>query len=115
VETATQALKLAEARLDQARIKAPMSGQILQIVTHRGEAIGGRPIMKLGNTDSMIAIAEVYETDVRFVKPGQKATVSSKALADSITGKVERVGSLIHNPTCSGSTQPRRRTRASSK
>ena len=96
VQTATQALKLAEARLDLTRLKAPMGGEILQIVTYPGEAIGNAPIMKLGNTDSMVAIAEVYETDVRFVKVGQKATVTSKALGDPITGTVERVGSLIH-------------------
>ena len=73
-----------------------MSGEVLQVVAYPGEAIGNGPILKLGNTDSMVAIAEVYETDVRFVKVGQKATITSKALGEPITGKVERVGSLIH-------------------
>jgi HlyD family secretion protein len=43
-----------------------------------------------------VAIAEVYETDVRFVREGQKATVNSGALAAPVTGRVERVGRLIN-------------------
>jgi HlyD family secretion protein len=95
VQTLAQAVKLADARVDLTRIKAPMNGEILQIITQPGEAIAG-PLLKMGNTDSMVAIAEVYETDVRFVRIGQKATVTSRALGAPITGTGERVGSLIH-------------------
>lgn len=95
VQTLTQALRLAEARLALTEIRAPLDGEILQIVTHPGEVIGNAPILRMGNTDQMVAIAEVYETDVRFVREGQKATVNSEALAGPVTGRVERVGRLI--------------------
>ena len=39
----------------------------------------------------MYAIAEVYETDIRWVKVGQKARVTSDALAKPITGTVTRI------------------------
>jgi HlyD family secretion protein len=96
VQTLRQALRVAEARLDLARIRAPITGEILGIVAHPGEAIGGLPILKIGNTASMVAIAEVYETDVRLVRVGQRATVSSRALGEAIPGRVERIGTLIH-------------------
>jgi len=102
VESLTRALKLAEARLDLARVKAPTSGEVLEIVTHPGEAIQGAPILKMGDTASMVTVAEVYETDVRFVRVGQKATITSRALAQPITGKVERIGTLIHKSNLLG-------------
>ena len=39
----------------------------------------------------MYAIAEVYETDVRNVRKGMKARVTSSALAGPLSGTVERV------------------------
>ena len=46
-------------------------------------------ILELGRVDRMFAIAEVYETDIRHVKVGQKAHISSAALAEPLTGRVE--------------------------
>jgi HlyD family secretion protein len=46
-------------------------------------------------TDEMLAVAEIYETDIGRVQVGQRATVSSPALADPLVGKVERIGRKI--------------------
>ena len=96
VQSLTAALALAEARLDLARVRAPINGEILAVLTHPGEAIRNEPIVKMGDTSSMVTIAEVYETDVRFVRAGQKATITSRALSQPLTGHVERVGTMIH-------------------
>jgi HlyD family secretion protein len=96
VGSLTEALKVAEARRDRAVIRAPVPGQILKILTHAGEAAGREPLLKMGDTHAMYAVAEVYETDVRFVRPGQKATATSKAFPDTLTGEVERVSVLVH-------------------
>ena len=96
VQSLTASLRLAEARLDHARVRAPISGEVLEIVTHPGEAIRNEPILKMGDTTSMVTVAEVYETDVRFVRAGQKATITSRALSQPLTGHVERVGTIIH-------------------
>lgn len=95
VETLTDALKLADARLEMTRIRAPLSGEILELVTHAGEAIGAAPILRMGNTDTMVVVADVYETDVPLVRVGQKATVSSRTIGQPIVGQVERISRLI--------------------
>jgi len=43
----------------------------------------------------MYVVAEVHETDVRFVRTGQLAKVASPALAEVLEGVVEHVGRLI--------------------
>ena len=95
VESLVQALKLAEARSQRTIIKAPFTGEVLEILAREGESVGSQAILKLGSTASMFAIAEVYETDVGRVAPGQRATVISRAFPERLTGTVERVGTLV--------------------
>src|SRR5207302_6895363 len=84
-----------EARVRLTVIRAPRDGQILKIRTRPGEATGIRPILRMGNTDAMQAVAEVYYTDVRFVRVGQKARIISPALPGPVTGTVVYVGNLV--------------------
>ena len=98
VDSAAQNLALAEARLDQALIRAPKAGQVLQLYAEPGEAVTtSAPILALGDTDQMYVVAEVYETDVTLVEPGQRATIISRngAFDQALTGTVERVGLQI--------------------
>jgi HlyD family secretion protein len=95
VASLAKSLVLAEERLKLSVLKAPGPGEILQIRTHPGEAVGTRPILRMGRTDAMFAVAEVYYTDIRFVHVGQNATITSLALPESLQGTVVRVGSLI--------------------
>ena len=88
-------LALAQAELEQTIIRAPFDGVVLKILTRPGERIDTQPILKLGNIDQMYAVAEVYETDIRFVRPGMKAVITSPALKDPITGRVDHLSSLI--------------------
>ena len=98
VDSAAQNLALAEARLDQALIRAPKAGQVLQLYAEPGEAVTtSAPILALGDTAQMYVVAEVYETDVTLVEPGQRATITSRngAFEQALTGTVERVGLQI--------------------
>ena len=98
VESAAQNLALAEARLAQTIIRAPRAGQILQLYTEPGEAVTtNAPILALGDTQQMYVVAEVYETDVSLVEPGQRATITSRngAFSEVLTGTVEQVGLQI--------------------
>jgi HlyD family secretion protein len=88
-------VKLAETRVAKSIIHAPISGQVLNIVTRPGESIGNNPILKLADVSTMEASAEVYETDVHLIKPGQKATVTARALPQPLTGKVAGVGRFV--------------------
>jgi len=98
VESAAQNLALAEARLAQTIVRAPRAGQILQIYTEPGEAVTtNAPMLALGDTQQMYVVAEVYETDVSLVEPGQRATITSRngAFSEVLTGTVEQVGLQI--------------------
>jgi ABC exporter membrane fusion protein, DevB family len=89
-------LELAEARLERTLIRAPRAGQVLKIRTRPGEVIAADTgILELGNTDQMMVVAEVYETDILRVRPGQRATISNRALPETLQGRVERVGLQI--------------------
>ena len=59
------------------------------------ESVEQKPILKMGDTSVMYALAEVYETDVLWVRPGQQARVTSSALPQALTGTVERIGRMI--------------------
>ena len=81
-----------DARLEMSYIRAPQRGQVLNIVTHPGEKVGIDGVLELGETDKMTVVAEVYETDVHRLAAGQKAIISTPALAEPVAGKVVEVG-----------------------
>ena len=81
----------AQAELERAYLRAPFAGRVLDIHTKAGELAGAAGVLDIGRVQQMFAIAEVYETDIRHVKVGQKARVSSEALARPLTGTVTRI------------------------
>jgi HlyD family secretion protein len=85
----------AQVELDLASVRAPISGQVLDIHTRPGEKVEPDGIVELGQTDQMYAVAEVYETDIGRVHVGQRASISSRALPKPVEGTVERIGLKI--------------------
>jgi len=85
-------LGVSEARLEMSVLRAPQRGQVLKIYAYPGEKVGPDGVLELGETDKMTVVAEVYETDVHRVAPGQVATISSPALQQPAKGKVVKVG-----------------------
>ncbi len=87
-----------EAELEDYYVRVPVAGQILKINTHIGEQVNtSQGIVELGQTDQMVAIAEVYETDVGLVQPGQRATIISEhgGFDGAIHGTIAHVGMQI--------------------
>lgn len=80
-----------QAELDRAYLRAPFAGRVLDVHVKAGELAGAMGVLEIGRVQQMYAIAEVYETDIRHVKVGQKARVKSDALARPITGTVTRI------------------------
>ena len=65
---------------------------VLHILKHEGEGVGaGNGLMELGQVARMEALAEVFETSIRYVKAGQRATFESPALAHPVKGRVLRI------------------------
>jgi HlyD family secretion protein len=92
VDSAIAALNRAKTDLEQAYVRAPIASQVLKIQTRSGEKIGDEGIVELAQTDSMIAIAEVYQSDIAQVKLGQPAEITGQAFEGIVRGKVYQVG-----------------------
>mgnify|MGYP002777190393 CR=1 FL=1 len=106
VQVAVANLQRARADLETALVRSPIDGQVIKIHAYPGEQVGNsfgnssssqscNCIAELGKTNQMYAVAEVYETDVARVRPGQKATITSSALPGEISGTVDQVGLQI--------------------
>lgn len=92
VAAARAARDRAAAALERAYLRAPSDGQILKIHARAGEKIGESGLLDLAQTDRMVAVAEVYQTDVGLVRVGQPATVVGQAVQGSLRGTVTQVG-----------------------
>lgn len=92
VESAVTAVKGAQTALDRAYIRSPIAGQILKIHTYPGEKLSDDGIIEMGKTNQMLAIAEVYQTDIGKVRVGQQAVVTSQAFDGEIKGTVAQIG-----------------------
>ena len=110
LERALIAVEQRKADLEDTKVRVPVAGQILRINTRVGEQVNTEQgIVELGQTDQMYALAEVYETDIGKVRPGQPATIVSEygGFEEEIGGTVEHVGLQIGHQTLSeGSENP---------
>ena len=51
-------------------IRAPKDGTVLKAIAKPGEADGGKGLFELGDTEHMVAVAEVYQNDLseKFIR-----------------------------------------------
>jgi HlyD family secretion protein len=92
IESAIANLKKAETELEAAYIRAPINGQILKIHTKVGEKIGDQGISDFAQTNTMMVVAEVYQTDISKIKLGQKAIITSQGFTGELKGVVQQIG-----------------------
>ena len=98
VERASASLRQAQADLELAYVRAPINGQILKINTRAGEKVPQEEgIVELGQTDQMMVVAEIYESDIGKVRLGQKAAITSEggAFTGQLKGTVSEIGLKI--------------------
>lgn len=99
VERALAGVQKAQTDLKSlAYVDAKEAGQILKINKRPGAIVEqGKPIVEMGKTDRMIAIAEVYESDISKVRIGQRVTIKSegKAFTGELHGNVREIGLKI--------------------
>lgn len=96
VDNALANLQQAEINLNQVYIKSPINGQILKIHTRVGEKIGDSGLLELAQTNDMVAVAEVYQTDIDKVKLGQQAVITSQAFSGKLKGTVSQIGLQVN-------------------
>lgn len=95
VDRAQAGLTQAEVSLEDAYVRSPQSGVILEVFARPGEVVGNDGIVEIGKTQQMYAIAEIYQSDIAKIKPGMKATVTSDSLPEELQGRVERLDAKI--------------------
>jgi HlyD family secretion protein len=86
----------AEARVEQSLLRAPIAGVVLDTLLQPGE-MAATPVMSLGAVDAMGVEAYIYDTDIRRVRPGAAATITSHAFAGALSGKVTDVAPLLRS------------------
>jgi HlyD family secretion protein len=96
LDNAIATLKQAQTNLEQAYIRAPFPGQILKIHTHAGEKIADAGIAELGQTNQMLVVAEVYQTDIGKIQLGQQAVITGQAFSGELRGKVSHIGLQVN-------------------
>ena len=92
-------IKAAEVALELTEIKAPFDGTVLDIVVRPGDSVTNQPVMVIGDTNNMVCVCEINDVNFRYVTVGDKATISSIALADDLTGEVISKGIMIGPPS----------------
>ena len=70
-------VKQARADLDQATVNAPSKGTILEILARAGDRVGEDGLLLMGDTTRMGVVAEVYQSDLPEIRPGQTATITA--------------------------------------
>lgn len=92
LERSLAALRQAKINVEQSYVRAPSDGQILKIRARRGETIRDAGIADFGQTSQMIAVAEVYQTDIGKIKLGQPAVITGDAFSEKLEGTVSQIG-----------------------
>jgi HlyD family secretion protein len=92
LELLDRQIELARAGLAETEIKAPINGQVLEVLAHAGEISSGA-VLAMGDLAAMVATAEVDQADVPRLKPGDAASV--QILNQPAAGKVTRIGLVV--------------------
>jgi len=95
IDRSVVAVQQARAQLDLASVRSPQNGVVLDIHTRPGELVSTDGIVELGRTSQMIALLEVYETDIGRVKMGQSVKLFADSRPEALTGKVSEIGSKV--------------------
>lgn len=111
VSKARTEVRMAEALLDKARIRAPSAGTILQLNTKAGEIVSPQvelPLVTMGDMTGVRVKAELDEADVSKIKVGQKAFVRNISYpGKDFEGKVTQLAPSLAAPKV-GPRGPRR-------
>jgi HlyD family secretion protein len=94
IAKAQAAARQAQADLELAYVRSPIAGEVFKIQTKPGEAPSSKGILEIAQNDQMMAVAEIYESDISKVKVGQTAEINSESgsFVGKIQGKVVQVG-----------------------
>jgi HlyD family secretion protein len=85
-------VELARVDLASSEVRAPLAGRVLAVSVHAGEVSPG-PLLTMGDVRTMVARAEVFQSNVLDVAVGDPAEVF--IVGRSVAGEVTRVGATV--------------------
>ena len=91
-------IELVKFQWEQAELRAPVAGKILRVDASQGGSVGTMPLIEMADTSKMICQAEISEVDVQRLAIGQKANLTSPALAQPLQGEVTRIDPIVGTP-----------------
>ncbi|WP_414567619.1 HlyD family efflux transporter periplasmic adaptor subunit [Nostoc sp. CCY 9925] len=93
-------LRKAKVDMESTYVQAPVAGQILSVNAKAGEVVGSGGIVDIGQTQQMYVMAEVYESDIQYIKVNQPAIIVSEygGFTGEVKGIVDRIGLQIDKP-----------------
>ncbi|MFN6469990.1 MAG: HlyD family efflux transporter periplasmic adaptor subunit [Nostoc sp. SerVER01] len=93
-------LRKAKVDMESTYVQAPVAGQILSVNAKAGEVVGSSGIVDIGQTQQMYVMAEVYESDIQYIKVNQPAIIVSEygGFTGEVKGIVDRIGLQIDKP-----------------
>ncbi|HEY4254344.1 MAG TPA: efflux RND transporter periplasmic adaptor subunit [Roseomonas sp.] len=85
---------VAKARADAAlsRLRAPIAGTVLRIVSRTGERIGDDGVMEIGDLSHLDVVADVYETDLPRIRLGAPAEILIPGESRRFAATVREIG-----------------------
>lgn len=97
VASAQAGVTLARENFENSIIRSPITGEVIVKYKENGEMISpGVPMLRLADKSNVYVRAEVDESDIGWLKLGQKAVVTSDAYPDkTYHGKVTFIGESI--------------------
>lgn len=96
VVQAESSLAQSLAALEQAYIRSPLDGKILKIYTRPGEKVAEDGFADVGRTQSMFAVAEIYQSDINKIHLGQSVSITADAMPGChLAGTVKRIGQEV--------------------
>lgn len=93
-------LEAAKQKLDSGRLLAPIGGRVVRTLARPGDTVTTQPVLQMANTDSMVVIAEVYETDVGKVRGWLSSGKPVKAEVDMrVLGDGKKLTGVVRDPS----------------
>jgi len=80
---------------EQALVRSPLNGVVVQIFTHQGERVSGNGIAKIVDMSQMRVLADVDELHIGRVAPGGRVEITFRGNPTVYRGKIARVAPTV--------------------
>jgi len=80
---------------EQALVRSPLNGVVVQIFTHQGERVSSSGIVKIVDMNQMRVLADVDELHIGRVAPGGRVEITFRGNSTVYKGKISRVAPTV--------------------